>query len=133
MILDAEGMQADKGRQGVGYLGEGGSFGAVREGAETPGDHLAADVARLLGPAGGLREQHCIVAKEKRQKMCLEIIDQFEQLLEEKDISIPCEDSAEEKERHDGGNNARIYGAEYWRLEDGIHKILEQEDSDNTK
>ena len=37
--------------------------------------------------------------KEKRQKMCLEIIDQFEQLLEEKDISIPCEDSAEEKER----------------------------------
>ena len=42
-------------------------------------------------------------------------------------------DSAEEKERHDGGNNARIYGAEYWRLEDGIHKILEQEDSDNTK
>ena len=44
--------------------------------------------------------------KEKRQKMCLEIIDQFEQLLEEKDISIPCEDSAEEKERHDGGNNA---------------------------
>ena len=64
--------------------------------------------------------------KEKRQKMCLEIIDQFEQLLEEKDISIPCEDSAE-------GNNARIYGAEYWRLEDGIHKILEQEDSDNTK
>ena len=29
--------------------------------------------------------------------MCLEIIDQFEQLLEEKDISIPCEDSAEEK------------------------------------
>ena len=63
--------------------------------------------------------------KEKRQKMCLEIIDQFEQLLEEKDISIPCEDSAED--------NARIYGAEYWRLEDGIHKILEQEDSDNTK
>ena len=53
--------------------------------------------------------------KEKRQKMCLEIIDQFEQLLEKKDISIPCEDSAEEKERHDGGNNARIYGAEYWR------------------
>ena len=48
-------------------------------------------------------------------------------------MSIPCEDSAEEKERHDGGNNARIYGAEYWRLEDGIHKILEQEDSDNTK
>ena len=32
--------------------------------------------------------------KEKRQKMCLEIINQFEQLLEEKDISIPCEDSA---------------------------------------
>ena len=26
--------------------------------------------------------------KEKRQKMCLEIIDQFEQLLEKKDISI---------------------------------------------
>ena len=25
--------------------------------------------------------------KEKRQKMCLEIIDQFEQLLEEKDIT----------------------------------------------
>ena len=69
--------------------------------------------------------------KEKRQKMCLEIIDQFEQLLEEKDISIPCEDSAEEKERHDGGNNGRIYGAEYWRLEDGIHSRVVLVDSYN--
>ena len=31
--------------------------------------------------------------KEKRQKMCLEIIDQFEQLLEEKDISIKAKQS----------------------------------------
>ncbi len=44
MILDAEGMQAGKGRQGIGHLGEGGGLGAARKGAETPGDHLAADV-----------------------------------------------------------------------------------------
>lgn len=31
--------------------------------------------------------------KEKRQKMCLEIIDQFEQLLEKKDISIKAKQS----------------------------------------
>ena len=69
MILDAEGMQAGKGRQGIGHLGEGGGLGAARKGAETPGDHLAADVARLLGPAGGLREQHGIVANEGGQRL----------------------------------------------------------------
>ena len=62
-------MQAGKGRQGIGHLGEGGGLGAARKGAETPGDHLAADVARLLGPAGGLREQHGIVANEGGQRL----------------------------------------------------------------
>lgn len=53
------------------------------------------------------------------------ILDVFEDLLDSKGIEIPCEDEREQDERHDGGNDAKIYGTEYGELYDAIEKILE--------
>ena len=48
------------------------------------------------------------------------ILDVFEDLLDSKGIEIPCEDEREQDERHDGGNDAKIYGTEYGELYDAI-------------
>ena len=53
------------------------------------------------------------------------ILEVFEDLLDSKGIEIPCEDEREQDERHDGGNDAKIYGTEYGELYDAIEKILE--------
>ena len=55
----------------------------------------------------------------KRQEMVSAILDAFEELLEEKDITIPSEDD----EQRDG-NSARLYGTEYFRLEEEINSII---------
>lgn len=49
----------------------------------------------------------------------------FENLLEEKNIDIPCADKDEENERRtDEGNSARIYGMEWANLVDSIESYL---------
>lgn len=53
-----------------------------------------------------------------------EIVELFENLLEEKGISIPCKDQDEENERHTGDNQARLYGMEYWNLVDRIENLI---------
>lgn len=55
------------------------------------------------------------------------ILDVFEDLLDSKGIEIPCEDEREQDERHDGGNEAKIYGSEYGELYDAIEKILKDD------
>lgn len=60
----------------------------------------------------------------KNEELAIEIIEVFEDLLEEKGITIPCDDSLEENERWCDGNSARIYGMEYWRLEEKIAELL---------
>ena len=50
------------------------------------------------------------------------ILDAFENLLDSKGIEIPCED-----ERHNGGNDAKLYGSEYSELYDAIEKILKDD------
>lgn len=57
-------------------------------------------------------------------KKVVEILDAFEELLDSKGIEIPCKDEREQKERHDGGNDAKIYGTEYGALYDTIEQIL---------
>lgn len=52
------------------------------------------------------------------------IIDFFEELLDKKDIFIPCEDPAEEAMRYEGGNSAHIYGMEYADLVTQIGDLL---------
>lgn len=55
----------------------------------------------------------------KRKEMVCAILDAFEELLEEKDITIPSEDD----EQRDG-SSARLYGTEYFRLEEEINSII---------
>lgn len=59
-----------------------------------------------------------------KEETATAIVEIFENLLEEKGIEIPCDDTNEEKERHDGGNTAKIYGTEYYTLMEQIQELL---------
>lgn len=54
----------------------------------------------------------------KEKNMAIAIIDEFEELLEDKNITIPSDD------REGDPCEARIYGCEYGNLEDSIVAIL---------
>lgn len=58
------------------------------------------------------------------------ILDLFENLLDGKDITIPCSDQSEQAQREDD-NDARIYGSEYFDLENSICNLLEKEGKKN--
>lgn len=49
------------------------------------------------------------------------ILEKFEQVLDEKDITIPSDD------RECEDTEARLFGTEYYRLEDEITEIIEKE------
>lgn len=48
------------------------------------------------------------------------ILEQFEDLLDDKNIKIPCGDMDEESDRDAEENEAAIYGTEYGKLLDGV-------------
>ncbi len=54
----------------------------------------------------------------KNEKIAIEIIDVFEKLLEKNNIQIPS------KDRENYGDEACIFGTEYYDLENSIIKIL---------
>lgn len=56
----------------------------------------------------------------------MEIIDVFEEFLEDKNIKIP------NKERDDNEGTAIIYGDDYYNLEEAIKHILYEDNVDNT-
>jgi hypothetical protein len=56
--------------------------------------------------------------QERARRLAIAIIDEFEDLLAEKDILIPSADRQGREEE------ACIYGSEYWRLEDTITDVL---------
>lgn len=62
----------------------------------------------------------------KTRELAANIVDMFDDLLYEKGISIPCEDSSEESERYADGNSneAMLYGTEFWNLVDKIEAVL---------
>lgn len=60
---------------------------------------------------------------EKNRKIAIKILDKFEELLEEKNITIPNDDREGEQDE------ACIYGSDYYDLEDAIVEIL---DNNNT-
>lgn len=41
-----------------------------------------------------------------------------------KNIEIPCNDPVEEEGRHDGGNDVKIYGTEYFDLVAQVRELL---------
>lgn len=55
---------------------------------------------------------------DKIKEITISIIDEFEQLLEEKDITIP-DDCREGDE-----SESRLFGDTYYRLEDSIYKKI---------
>lgn len=59
---------------------------------------------------------------EKNREIASKIIDIFEDLLEEKNITIPSIDR--EGKRYEG----RIYGTEYYNLENRITNLLDKEE-----
>ena len=56
--------------------------------------------------------------------LAMEILEDFEDLLDEKGIRIPCADDTEQYERYDDGNEAKIYGTEYGNLHDAVEETL---------
>jgi len=64
---------------------------------------------------------------KKEKKTAIAIIELFEELLNKKDITIPSDDREEDK------NEARLYGSEYYKLEDDIIKLLKGVDKRWTK
>jgi len=57
---------------------------------------------------------------DETKQLAIDIIDEFENLLDEKNITIPSRD------REGGKDEARIYGEEYYNLEDSITNILKK-------
>lgn len=57
---------------------------------------------------------------DKNREVAIKIIELFEELLEKYEIQIPSED------RENNPAEASIFGTNYYNLEDGITKILEE-------
>ena len=57
---------------------------------------------------------------DKARETAIKILDEFEQLLNEKDITIQSND------REGNSEEARLYGREYYALEDSITELLKQ-------
>jgi len=57
----------------------------------------------------------------KARKMAIEILAEVEDMLDRLDITIPSED------REGNESEARLYGNEYWQLEDAITEIIKEE------
>lgn len=55
---------------------------------------------------------------EKERELAIRIMDEFEELLEENNLTIPDSD------REGNEEEARIYGMSYWRLEDKITEMI---------
>ena len=64
------------------------------------------------------------LGKEKKNKLATEIVELFEELLDQKGIEIPCKDEDEQNERHEGGNVAKLYGMEYYNLVSAVQYLL---------
>lgn len=59
------------------------------------------------------------------REIACDIVELFDELLNQKGIEIPCESQHEEAERHLGNNEAKLYGLEFWNLVDQIQSILD--------
>ena len=60
----------------------------------------------------------------KAERLAISVVEAFEDLLDEKNLEIPCADHCEEEERHDNDNSAKIYGTEYGDLVEKVAEIL---------
>lgn len=63
----------------------------------------------------------------KAERLAISVVEAFEDLLDKKNLEIPCADHCEEEERHDNNNSAKIYGTEYGDLIDRVEALLKKE------
>lgn len=70
---------------------------------------------------------------DESRKLAISIIDEFDELLTKKGISVPCDDEHEEKIRYEEDNTSSIYGMEYATLEDAITILIDEYLDDNYK
>lgn len=68
---------------------------------------------------------------QSAKDLAFSVVDIFEDLLDEKDMEIPCADAHEQEDRHAHENTAKIYGTEYWYLVDRIEELLKKEMKDD--
>ena len=64
--------------------------------------------------------------KQETRELATAIVDLFDDFLDEKGISIPCEDPHEQEDRLQDDNSASIYGMEYFNLEDRVCDVLDK-------
>lgn len=64
------------------------------------------------------------IQEMKKNKLAMEIVELFEELLDKKGIEIPCDDKNEQKDRHEENNTAKLYGMEYFNLVSDIQNLL---------
>lgn len=64
--------------------------------------------------------------REKAKEKAIAILDKLEDLLEEKDITVPC-DEFDEAERQKTEGAARLFAGPYYELEDELTNILNNE------
>lgn len=60
------------------------------------------------------------------EQITFEILEVFDDFLEECGIEIPCKYKDEQEQRYDGGNTAKIYGTEYGDLFDRVCELIAQ-------
>lgn len=61
------------------------------------------------------------------REAAVHIMSVFEDFLDDKGITVPCESEGEEEDRAEDEISARLYGSEYYYLEDSVHDIIEYE------
>lgn len=71
-----------------------------------------------------IEESKRLKEEERKRNLAIDIVELFEDLLDEKGIEIPCADEVEQKDRYEDGNDAKLYGMEYWNLIDTIEAML---------
>ena len=65
-----------------------------------------------------------IIRNEDMAEFLGQIIDVFDDLLEERDVRIPTSDAEMEENDELEGNEARLYGSDYSELEENIGELL---------
>ena len=71
-----------------------------------------------------IEENKRLKEEERKKNLAIDIVELFDDLLDEKGIEIPCKDEVEQKNRYEDGNDAKLYGMEYWNLIDIIQAML---------
>lgn len=61
---------------------------------------------------------------ESNRELACQIVELFDDFLEEKGIEVPCSDQTEESERHIDCNEAKLYGSEFWDLVNQVERTI---------